>query len=308
MTDLRFDGRVAVVSGAGGGLGRDYALVLAERGAKVVVNDLGTSRRGEGADIGMAQQVVAEIRAAGGEAVANGDTVATPEGAAAIVQSALDAFGRIDVLVHNATINRSGPFRDLTFADFSAVLDVHLFGAFHLAKAAFPRMCDQGYGRVVLVSSIAGLYGDKNIAAYATSKGAVIGLANALAHEGAEFGVTANCIVPVAETRLAEGRDNSGFPPWGPELVAPAVGWLAHESCKASGELFIAVAGRMAQAWVSETHGVFQPHWTVDEVAARIGEIGDRSDPLVFSPLPKGFYDHLGASFDMARRGGAGGE
>lgn len=305
MTELRFDGRVAVVSGAGGGLGRDYALLLASLGAKVVVNDLGTSRRGEGADLGMANQVVEEIRATGGEAVANGDTVATAEGASAIVQAALDAYGRIDVLVHNATINRSGPFRDLTFADFSAVLDVHLFGAFHLAKATFPLMCDQGYGRIVLVSSIAGLYGDKNVAAYATSKGAVIGLANALSHEGAEFGVTANCIVPVAETRLAEGRDNAGFPPWGPELVAPAVGWLAHESCTAAGELFVAVAGRMAKAWVSETRGVYQPAWTVDQVAARMDEIADRGDPLVFSPLPRGFYDHLGTSFDMARRGGA---
>lgn len=301
MADLRFDGRVAVVSGAGGGLGRAYALELAARGARVVVNDLGTSRRGEGADRGMAQAVVEEIRAAGGEAVANGDSVATAAGGSAIVQAALDAFGRIDVLVHNATINRAGPFRDLTFEDFSDVLDVHLFGAFHLAKAAFPRMCDQGYGRIVLVSSIAGLYGDKNIAAYATGKGAVIGLANALAHEGAEHGVTANCIVPVAETRLAEGRDNAGFPPWGPELVAPAIGWLAHERCTASGELFVAVAGRMAQAYVVETRGVHQPRWTAEEVAARIGEIADRSDPLVFSPLPKGFYDHLGTSFAMAR-------
>jgi NAD(P)-dependent dehydrogenase (short-subunit alcohol dehydrogenase family) len=304
MTELRFDGRVAVVSGAGGGLGRAYALELAARGCKVVVNDLGTSRRGEGADLGMAQQVVEEIRAAGGEAVANGDTVATSAGAKAIVGTALDAFGRIDILVHNATINRAGPFRDLTFEDFSAVLDVHLFGAFHLAKEAFPRMCDQRYGRIVLVSSIAGLYGDKNVAAYATGKGAVIGLANALAHEGAEHGVTANCIVPVAETRLAEGRDNAGFPPWGPELVAPAVGWLAHESCTASGELFVAVAGRMAKAYVVETRGVFQTGWTADEVAARIGEIGDRTDPLVFSPLPSGFYDHLSTSFGMARSDG----
>jgi len=301
--ELRFDGRVAVVSGAGGGLGRAYALELAARGAKVVVNDLGTSRRGEGVDLGPAEQVVTEIRAAGGEAVANGDTVATREGGAAMVAAALDAFGRIDVVVHNATINRSGPFRDLTFEDFAAVLDVHLFGAFHLAKAAFPRMCDQGYGRIVLVSSIAGLYGDRNIAAYATGKGAVIGLANALAHEGAEFGVTANCIVPVAETRLAEGRDNSGFPPWGPDLVAPAIGWLAHERCTTSGELFVAVAGRMAKAWVSETRGVFQPHWTAEEVAARMAEISDRIDPLVLSPLPRGFYDHLGQSFEMARGG-----
>lgn len=301
--DLRFDGRVAVVSGAGGGLGRAYALELAGRGAKVVVNDLGTSRRGEGSDLGPAEQVVAEIRAAGGEGVANGDTVATREGGAAIVQAAIDAFGRIDILVHNATINRAGPFRDLTLEDFSAVLDVHLFGAFHLTKAAFPRMCDQGYGRIVLVSSIAGLYGDKNVAAYATGKGAVIGLANALAHEGAEFGVTANCIVPVAETRLAEGRDNSGFPPWGPELVAPAIGWLAHERCTASGELFVAVAGRMSKAYVAETRGVFQPHWTAEDIGARIGEISDSREPMVFSPLPRGFYDHLGHSFGMARPG-----
>ncbi|RYF02857.1 MAG: SDR family NAD(P)-dependent oxidoreductase [Oxalobacteraceae bacterium] len=198
---LRYDGRVAVVSGAGGGLGRAYALELAARGASVVVNDLGTSRNGEGADLGPAETVVEELRCAGGTAVANGDSVSTPEGGAAIVQSALDAFGRVDVLIHNATINRPAPFRDLEFRDFAAVLDVHLFGAFHLAKAAFPRMCDQGYGRIILVSSVAGIYGNKNVAEYATSKCAVIGLANALAQEGAEFGVTANCIVPVAETR-----------------------------------------------------------------------------------------------------------
>lgn len=300
--DLLFEGRVAVVSGAGGGLGRAYAMELASRGARVVVNDLGTSRRGDGADLAPAQQVVEEILALGGVAVANGDTVATREGGAAIVQTALDAFGRIDVLVHNATINRAGPFRDMTFEDFSEVLDVHLFGAFHLGKAAFPLMCDQGYGRIVLISSIAGLYGDKNIAAYATGKGAIVGFANALAHEGAEFGVTANCIVPVAETRLAEGRDNAGFPPWGPELVAPAVGWLAHESCTASGELFVAVAGRMAKAFVAETRGVFQPHWTAEEFAARMPEIADRAASLLFAPLPCGFYDHLGKSFEMASR------
>lgn len=301
MAEMRFDGRVAVVSGAGGGLGREYALLLASRGARVVVNDLGTSRRGEGADLSMAQAVVDEIRAAGGEAITNGDSVATSEGGAAIVGAALDAWGRIDILIHNATINRHGPFRDLSFADFSAVLDVHLMGAFHLAKAAFPCMCDAGFGRVILVSSIAGLYGEKNVVAYAAGKAAVIGLANALALEGAEHGVTANCIVPAARTRLAEGRDTDDFPPWGPELAAPMLGWLAHEDCKASGELYIALAGRMAQAYVAETRGVFQPEWTIEQVAARLAEIGDRSQPKVFSPVPRGFYDHLGYSFAMAR-------
>lgn len=305
MAGMRFDGRVAVISGAGGGLGREYALLLAARGAKVVVNDLGTSRRGEGADLSMAEAVVEEIRAAGGEAIANGNSVSTAEGGAAIVDAALSAWGRIDVLVHNATINRHGPFRDLSFADFAAVIDVHLMGAFHLAKAAFPRMCDAGYGRIVLVSSIAGLYGDRNIAAYASGKAAVIGLANALALEGGEHGVTANCVVPAARTRLAEGRDTDDFPPWGADLVAPMVGWLAHEQCTASGELYIALAGRMAKAHIAETRGVYQSEWTIEDVAGRIDEIADRTGELVFAPVPSGFYDHLGASFAMAREGGA---
>jgi NAD(P)-dependent dehydrogenase (short-subunit alcohol dehydrogenase family) len=284
MDELRFDGRVAVISGAGGGLGRDYALLLASRGCKVAVNDLGTSKRGEGADLSMAQAVVDEIRSGGGEAVANGDSVASAEGGATIVAAALAAFGRVDVLIHNATINRHGAFRDLSFEDFTAVLDVHVNGAFHLAKAAFPRMCDQGYGRIILTASIAGLYGEKNVSAYCTGKAALIGLANALAQEGAAHGVTANCIVPAARTRLAEGRDTEDFPPWGPEFVAPAVGWLAHESCTASGELFVALAGRMARAWVAETRGVYQPGWTIDDVASRADAIADRADPLAFAP------------------------
>jgi NAD(P)-dependent dehydrogenase (short-subunit alcohol dehydrogenase family) len=301
MEELRFDGRVAVISGAGGGLGREYALLLASRGAKVVVNDLGTDRRGEGADLGMAQAVVDEIVAAGGEAIANGDSVATPEGGAAIVEAGLDAWGRVDVLIHNATINRHGPFRELAWKDFSAVLDVHVGGAFHMARAAFPQMCDQRYGRIVFTSSIAGLYGEKNVSAYCTGKAALIGLANALAQEGSEQGVTANCIVPAAKTRLAEGRDTDDFPPWGPDKVAPAVAYLAHESCTASGEMFVALAGRMAKAWVAETRGLYQPDWSVEEVAGRLGEIGDRSHQVTFDPMPSGFYDHLGFSFDMAR-------
>lgn len=301
MTEKRFDGRVAIVTGAGGGLGHEYALLLASRGAKVVVNDLGTSRTGEGADIGMAQAVVDEIRAAGGEALANGDSVASAEGCKGIVQTALDAWGKVDILIHNATINRHAPFRELTFENFSAVLDVHLSGAFHLAKEVFPRMCDAGYGRIVLVASIAGLYGERNVAAYSTAKGAIVGLANALAVEGQDHGVGVNCIVPAAQTRLAEGRDTEGFPPWGSDLVAPAVGWLAHEDFTASGKLLVALAGRMAEAYVAETRGVFLPEWRIEDVAARSDAIGDRADQVVFAPVPRGFYDHLGYSFDMAR-------
>jgi len=301
MDEMRFDGRVAIISGAGGGLGREYALLLASRGAKVVVNDLGTDRRGEGADVGPAQAVVDEIVSAGGVAITNTDSVATRDGGAAIVKTATDTYGHVDILIHNATINRHGPFRDLSWEDFSDVLDVHVGGAFHLAEAAFPLMCDQGYGRIVLTSSIAGLYGEKNVSAYCTGKAALIGLANALAQEGGPHGVTANCIIPAARTRLAEGRDTDDFPPWGPELVAPAVGWLAHENCTATGELFVSLGGRMAKAWVAETCGVYQPDWTIDDVANRLDEIANRSQQVTFDPIPSGFYDHLGYSFDMAR-------
>ena len=157
MAELRFDGRVAVITGAGRGLGRAYALLLAARGAKVVVNDPGVSRHGEGGDAGPAQDVVDEIKAAGGEAIANTDSIASPAGGKAIVETAVATFGRIDILIHNAGINRAAPLKDMSWADFSLVVDVHLNGAFHVAKAALPLMCDAGYGRIVLTSSIAGL-------------------------------------------------------------------------------------------------------------------------------------------------------
>jgi NAD(P)-dependent dehydrogenase (short-subunit alcohol dehydrogenase family) len=301
MDELRFDGRVAVITGAGGGLGRAYALLLASRGARVVVNDLGTSRRGEGVDLAVALAVVDEIRAAGGEAVANGDSVATPEGGAAMVQAAIDAFDRIDIVIHNATINRHNPFRDMPFEDFAAVIDVHLYGAFHLAKAAFPLMCDQNYGRIVLVSSICGLYGERNVAGYCAGKAALIGLSNALALEGAEHNVTSNCIVPAAETRLFEGRDTSAFPPMGPELVSPAVAWLAHENCKDTAQLLVALAGRVGKAYFAETPGVYRSDWSLEDVAAQAAAIASRADEQVFQPVPSGFYDHLGFSFGMGK-------
>lgn len=160
MTELRFDGRVAVITGAGRGLGRSYALLLASKGAKVVVNDLGGPLNGDGVDSGPAEAVVQEIRAARGEAVANTDTVATPEGGQAIVQAALDHYGRIDILIHNAGNVRYGSMKEISYEDFNAVLDVHLKGAFHVVRPAFPIMCAAGYGRIILTSSIGGLYGN----------------------------------------------------------------------------------------------------------------------------------------------------
>lgn len=182
MEEMRFDGRVAVITGAGRGLGRAYALLLATRGAKVVVNDLGGAIRGDldapGADISVAQSVVDEIVAAGGEAIANTDSVATPEGGKAIVQAALDKWGRIDVLVHNAGNVRYGSIRELSSGDLHAVLDVHLLGAFHVVQAAFGPMCDAGYGRIVLTSSVGGLYGNERCVNYGISKSAMLGLNN----------------------------------------------------------------------------------------------------------------------------------
>ena len=305
MTDLRFDGRVAVITGAGRGLGRSYALLLASRGAKLVVNDIGVSRYGADPDSGPAQEVVDEIRAAGGEAVADTDSVSTAEGGKAIIQAAIDSFGRVDILIANAGFNRPQPIRDISLEDFEAILDVHLMGSFHVARAAFPLMCDQKYGRIILTSSIAGAYSEKNLVGYAVSKAGLVGLSNVLAHEGAAEGVHSNAILPSAETRLSEGRDTSMFPDMRPELVAPMVAWLCHENCPVNGEMLVALAGRIARAYISETVGVYQGEWSIEQVADRWGEIGDTTDAVIFPPVPSGFNDHLGYSFAMARAGGA---
>jgi NAD(P)-dependent dehydrogenase (short-subunit alcohol dehydrogenase family) len=300
MTELRFDGRVAVVTGAGRGLGREYALLLAARGATVVVNDVGGSLTGAGADAGPAAQVVAEIEAAGGAAVASTDSVASPEGGAAIVDTALERFGRIDVLIHNAGNVRRAPLSEMSYDDFDAVLDVHLRGAFHVVRPAFPAMLAAGYGRIVLTSSIGGLYGNHDVANYGVAKAGIIGLSNVAALEGSAANVISNVIVPAAVTRMAEGIDTSKYPPMGAELVAPAVGWLAHESCSVTGEIMVALAGRIARAVVAESPGVYRPSWTVEDVAESIDEIRDVSRPVIFPVAPDGHAEHIRYSFGMA--------
>src|SRR6201999_4578051 len=174
-------------------------------------------------------------------------------GGDAIVRAALEHYGRLDILIHNAGNIRRGSLKEMSYEDFDAVLDVHLRGAFHVLRPAFALMCQAGYGRIVLTSSIGGLYGNHNVANYAAAKAGVIGLSNVAALEGAAEGVQCNVIVPAAVTRMAEGIDTSAYPPMGSELVAPVVGWLAHESCSVSGELFIALAGRVARAVISES-------------------------------------------------------
>lgn len=300
MAELGFDGRVAVVTGAGRGLGREYALLLAARGARVVVNDVGGSLGGDGADDRPAAEVVREIRAAGGTAVVSTDSVATVTGGRAIVESALDNFGRVDILIHNAGNVRRSPLAEMSYHDFDAVLDVHLRGAFHVVREAFPQMCAAGYGRIVLTSSIGGLYGNQDVANYGVAKAGIIGLANVAALEGAPSNVRCNVIVPAAVTRMAEGLDTSAYPPMGADLVAPAVGWLAHESCSITGEMLVAIAGRIARAYIAETPGVYRPSWTVEDVAAHVAQIRDTTGSVAFPAVPDGHAEHIRYSFGMA--------
>jgi NAD(P)-dependent dehydrogenase (short-subunit alcohol dehydrogenase family) len=306
MTELRFDGRVAVITGAGRGLGRAYALLLAGRGCKVVVNDNGSTTTGAEVIANPADEVVAEIVAAGGEAIACIDTVATPEGAAAIINSAITAWGRIDILIHNAGNVRYGLIADLSIDDFTAVTDVHFKGGFFLAKAAMPHMTAAGYGRVVLTASCSGLYGSQTTVNYGMSKAGLMGLNNVIALEGGAHGIASNTIIPAAVTRMADGLDTSQYPPLEPELVAPMVAWLCHDSCDVSGEHYIAGGGRMARAWTTETRGAWQATWTPEDVAAQIGPIRDQAGPQwTFPPYPSGMMDHLGQTFAMAHNKGA---
>ncbi|MBK9467899.1 MAG: SDR family NAD(P)-dependent oxidoreductase [Gammaproteobacteria bacterium] len=257
--------------------------------------------KGHGLDAGPAQDVVREIQAAGGEAVACTESVATPEGGKAIIDTALEHYGRIDILIHNAGNVRYGSLKEISQEDFRAVVDVHLMGAFHVVRPAFPIMCEAGYGRIVLTSSIGGLYGNNNCVNYGVSKAGMIGLNNVVALEGEAEGVKCNIILPGAVTRMAEGLDTSIYPPMGPELVAPVVGWLAHESCSVTGEMLVSAAGRVARAYIAETPGVYQPSWTSAEVGAQINAIHDKSVVLDFGL--HGHVDHLRYSFGMATGG-----
>jgi NAD(P)-dependent dehydrogenase (short-subunit alcohol dehydrogenase family) len=256
MTELRFDGRVAIVTGAGHGLGRQHALELAARGAKVVVNDLGGDRSGQGASAGPAQEVVAEIAKNGGEAVADGGNVATEEGAQGLVKTALDSFGKLDIVINNAGILRDKSFKNMTPAEYDAVIAVHLRGSFLVASAAFSHLRDQAYGRIVNTSSPAGLFGNFGQANYSTAKMGLVGFTKTLAIEGAKYNVKANAIAPVAYTRMTEDL----FPPefeqsMGVDKVTPLVAYLAHESNESSGEVYTVGGGWIGRAFVGQAPG-----------------------------------------------------
>lgn len=300
MTKFAFDDRVVVITGAGRGLGRAYAELLASRGARVLVNDTGGSLQGAGGDASPAEEVVRAIGEAGGEAIVSTDSVATPEGGRAIVEAALDHWGRLDGLIHNAGIVRAAPIVDMTNDELDTVLDVHLRGGFHVAQPAFRRMCADGFGRIVMTSSIGGIYGNHRQVNYGMAKAGLVGLSNVLAMEGAEHGVHCNVIVPGAVTRMAEGLDTSKFPPMGPELVAPVVAWLSHEACSLNGELIVSIAGRVARLFWAETRGVCRPEWTIEDVEESLDGILDASDPFVATG--DAHADHMQYSFEMATR------
>jgi NAD(P)-dependent dehydrogenase (short-subunit alcohol dehydrogenase family) len=273
VSTFGFEGRVAVVTGAGRGIGRAYALLLGARGAWVVVNDLGGSMEGAGADAQPATSVATEIASGGGAAIPNTADVATVEGADALVAAALHEFGRIDILVNNAGIIRWAGPPEADADNLASHWAVHVGGSFNTTRAAWPHMVEQHYGRIVMTTS-AGIFGLPNNTSYATAKGGVVGLARSLATAGAVHGITVNCVAPAAVTRMAGTADS---PQMAPDLVAPLVAYLAHEDCPVSGEIYAAGAGRFARIFVAETPGYVQtePAPTIEDVARHWGAIND---------------------------------
>ena len=297
---IAFTGQVAIVTEAGRGLGRLYAMEIARRGGSVVVNDLGSTMHGEGSDSNVADQVVEEIERGGGVAVASYDSVTSPEGGEAIVRTAVDCFGRLDAVVSNAGIFNSVPFDELSPADWRRMLSVHLDGGFYLSQPAFRVMKSQGYGRFVFIASSAGLFGQPLEAHYAAAKGGLLGLANVIAIEGAEHGILANTVLPFGYTRMVTGTvpdpaylDESGFlKAIQPELVVPIVVFLASRSCEFTHHNYSACAGRFARVFVGLGEGwLAEPGSspTADDVAAHLATVS-ATEPFT---VPTSIFDEV---------------
>ncbi|MGA2294031.1 MAG: SDR family oxidoreductase [Acidimicrobiales bacterium] len=285
MTDLRFDGRVAIITGAGGGLGRSHALELARRGAMVLVNDLGGALDGSGSSASAAQRVVDEITSQGGVAAANHDSVASADGGEGIVQAALDAFGRVDVLVNNAGILRDKAFHNMETSQIDQVIDVHLKGAFYVSQPAFRWMRAQGYGRIVNTSSASGLFGSFGQANYGAAKAGLAGLTRVLALEGAERDIKVNAIAPIAFTRMTEGISGDFAFNAAPESVSPLVAYLTNEECSVNGHIYSVAGGRVARIFVAETSGVVLKENSAEAIRASISAIDEVDVTRLHEPL-----------------------
>lgn len=288
--EIRFDDRVAVITGAGGGLGRAHALLLASRGAKVVVNDLGGSMDGVGGDATPAQKVCDEIKAMGGEAVPNYDSVSEWDSAQKVIQTAIDSFGKIDILINNAGILRDKSLMKMEIMDWDLIMAVHMSGTFFCTKAAFPHMREAGYGRILSTSSAAGIYGNFGQVNYGAAKMGIAGMMLSVRLEGAKYNIIANTIVPVAGTRLTA----TVMPPQvvdmlKPEFVSPIAAYAVSEACALSGQIFVAGAGYFSRAAIIEGPGVFfddAAAVTPDDIAAKIGEIASLEGAVEYDSAP----------------------
>jgi len=299
MADIGYDGKVAIITGAGGGLGRSHALEMAHRGARIVVNDLGGSVSGEGGDVSAAQAVVQEIEALGGEAVADTNSVATAEGGKAVVQTALDAFGTVDIVINNAGILRDKTFHNLTPELLEPVLQVHLFGAFYVTQPAWQIMREKGYGRVINTSSNSGILGNFGQANYGAAKMGLVGFTRVLANEGRKANIKVNAIAPVAKTRMTEELFGAAGDPMAPELVTPVVAYLASEDCDVTGEIYSVAGGVVARFFIGLTPGYYKRDLTVEDVRDHLDDIRDVEGFII----PEGPQDELKKLFETVSGG-----
>jgi NAD(P)-dependent dehydrogenase (short-subunit alcohol dehydrogenase family) len=306
--ELRYDEQVAVISGAGGGLGKEYALLLASRGARLVVNDIGGSVTGDGSKSETADAVAEEIRQRGGQAVADSHSVTTPEGGQAIIDTALRTWGRVDIVINNAGIVCDAPFDDMTADRLDPLLDVHLKGAFHLTRPVWKVMREQRYGRVLNTCSAAGILGAERMSNYGSAKTGLIGFTRVLAAEGADRNIKVNAIAPIGYTRMlahsldTEGRQDDAadqalldelvgqyLQKLDPALVAPVAAFLTHRHCPVSGEIYTVGAGHVARFFIGRTRGYYSPALSVEEVRDHLGEIRDEDGYTV----PRGPADEM---------------